>query len=72
MSRKKTFDREAILQSINGAAAITGLSRQYILKGIADKTIPVTMVGSDYRIHMPLFLEQLEKECRQNVSEERS
>ena len=63
MSRKKTFDREAIFQPINCAAEITGLSRQYIRKGILDGTIPHMMVGADYRVHMPLFLEQLKHEC---------
>lgn len=63
MSRKKTFDRNAILQPINCAAEITGLSRQYIKKGIENGTIPFTKVGSDYRVHMPSFLAQLEMDC---------
>ena len=62
MSRKKTIDKEATLQSVRGAAEITGLSRYYILKGCQDGTIPHIKVGTDYRIYMPLFLEQLKND----------
>lgn len=62
MSRKK-IDPAAPFQSIRGAAAVTGLSRYFILKGCQDGTIPHIRVGVDYRINMPLFLAQLESSC---------
>ena len=60
MSRKK-IDPDATMQSVRGAAELTGLSRYYILNGCKDGTIPHIRVGVDYRINMPLFLEQLKR-----------
>ena len=60
MSRKK-IDPAATFQSPRGAAEITGLSRYFILKGCQDGTVPHIKVGTDYRINMPLFLAQLER-----------
>lgn len=57
--RTKTFDRAAVFQSVRGAAAITGLSVKHIREGCRAGTIPHIKVGTDYRINLPLFLEQL-------------
>ena len=61
--RKKT-DRDALFQSIRGAAEITGLSTRYIRDGCRNGTIPHIRAGSDYRINMALFLEDLNKQSR--------
>lgn len=61
MSRQKRIDPAAPYQPINAAAALTGLSRYYILNGCKDGTIPHIRVGVDYRVNMPMFLDQLQK-----------
>ena len=63
MSRKKEIDRNAVFQTPRGAAEITGLSVKSIRQGCREGTIPCMMQGSDYRIHMPKYLKQLEKAC---------
>lgn len=64
---KRTFDRNAPYQPINGAAAITGLSRWYIRDGCKRGKIPHLMVGGEYRVCMGLFLQQLEAEAAANT-----
>ena len=54
------IDKDAKFQSIRGACEITGLSQKYLRDGCRSGEIPSIMVGSDYRINMPLFLEQLD------------
>ena len=68
MSRKR-INLEAPMQSVTGAAEITGLSRYYILKGCQDGTIPHIRVGVDYRVNMPLFLAQLERASAKEAKE---
>jgi excisionase family DNA binding protein len=54
------IDKDAKFQSIRGACEITGLSQKYLREGCRNGEIPFILVGSDYRINMPLFLEQLD------------
>ena len=54
------IDRDAPFQPISGAAYLTGLSRYYIRRGCKDGSIPHIMAGKDYRINMPVWLEQLD------------
>lgn len=60
---KRTFDRDAPYQGINGAARITGISAGAIRAGCRSGTIPHIMVGAEYRVCMRLFLQQLEAEA---------
>lgn len=64
MSRPKTVDREATFQSPRNASIISGLSVGYIREGCKSGLIPHIRVGKDYRINVPLFLEQLGNESR--------
>lgn len=60
MMRPKTIDPAARFQPITGAAKITGLSRNFIREGCKAGTIPHIKVGSDFRVDMPRWFEQLE------------
>lgn len=64
---RKKADRDAIFQSIRGAAEITGLSTKFIRNGCQSGNIPHIMVGNDYRINVPLFIAQLDSESRINA-----
>lgn len=66
MSRKKV-DLDVMFQPLSNAAQITGLSYFYIREGCDNGKIPYIMVGSDRRVNMPLFLEQLNKESLENM-----
>ena len=59
--RRKETNPNAIFQPYRVAAEITGLSVRYIRDGCINGTIPCIMVGSDRRVNMPLFLEQLNR-----------
>lgn len=67
---KRTFDRDAPYQSIRGAAEITGLSMGSIRAGCKAGKVPFVMCGQEYRISMPLFLQQLEAEAAANMKSE--
>ncbi len=60
---KRTFDRSAPYQGIRGAAEITGLSMGSIRAGCKAGIVPHIMQGTEYRICMRLFLQQLEAEA---------
>ena len=60
MSRQKAINPAAPFQPLNAAAFMTGLSRWYLLEGCKAGSVPHIRVGSDYRINMPLLLEQLQ------------
>ena len=62
MSRQKKIDPAATFQPINAAAAMTGLSRYYLLNGCKAGSIPHIRVGVDYRVNMPRLLDQLNRE----------
>lgn len=66
---KRRFDAEAPFQSIRDAARLTGLSMFYLRERCKARTIPVVMVGSEYRINLPLLLAQLERESAESVTE---
>ncbi len=70
MSRQKKIDPSAPFQPITAAAALTGLSRYYLMNGCKAGTIPHIRVGVDYRVNMPLFLDQLQKaSCGSEVAQ---
>lgn len=62
MSRAKTINPEAPYQSPRNAAYLTGVSLWYIREGCKAGTIPHIRVGRDYRVNMPRFMEQLNRE----------
>lgn len=59
---KRTLDPAAPFQSIAGAARITGLAQCFIREGCRNKSIPHIRCGQEYRINMPLWMEQLNAE----------
>lgn len=60
---KRTFNKEAPLQSLSGASYLTGLSVGFLRQGCKDGTIPCVMAGREYRVHVPALLAMLEKEA---------
>ncbi len=60
---KRKFDPSAPYQGINGAARITGIAAGAIRAGCKAGKIPFVMCGQEYKICMPLFLQQLEAEA---------
>ena len=54
--RPRTINRDAVFQSIRGAADITGISAKAIREGCKAGRIPHIRVGADYRVDMPIFL----------------
>lgn len=67
MSRR-TIDLTAPYQSIRGASRISGLAQGYIRTGCKNGEIPCLRVGQEYRINMPLFLQQLEAKSAANLN----
>lgn len=57
---KRTLDRTAPFQSIRNAAELTGLSAGSIRAGCRAGTVPHIMQGKEYRVNVPLFLQQLD------------
>lgn len=51
----------APLQTIDNAARLTGMSRCFIRKGCRDGSIPCVMSGNRYMVHLPRFLELLDR-----------
>lgn len=66
MPRTKA-DRNAPFQSIRETCAITGLSQLFIRNGCKNGSIPHIMVGNDYRVNVPLFLEQLNQQSKNSL-----
>lgn len=64
---KRTFDPAAPYQSITGASRITGLAQGHIRSLCRSGRAPCLRVGQEYKINMPLFLQQLEKEAAASV-----
>ena len=71
MSRQKAINPAAPFQPISAAAVMTGLSRYYLLNGCKAGEVPHIRVGSDYRINMPLLLEQLQAATEGGARRER-
>ena len=69
MSRRKQ-NRDSPFQSIAGAAYLTGLSAGFVRKGVRNGSIPHIKVGSDYRVNMPLWLEQLNQQSEGRCNNE--
>lgn len=59
---RRMLDASAPFQTISAAAKITGLAQCYIRDGCKKKTIPHIRCGQEYRINMPLWMEQLNRE----------
>jgi len=70
MKRRQT-DSGAPFKSINEAAQITGLSRDFIRRGVRAGTIPAIRTGNGstaaYMIDTELFLAQLHRAAEQGV-----
>ena len=62
--------KDKVFSSIREACEITGLSRYYLRQGCKAGTIPHVVVGTRYRINMPLLLKQLD-EASQAAGESR-
>lgn len=64
---KRTFDRNAPYQSIRNTSHITGYSQSAIRAGCKSGEIPHVMVGKEYRVNVPLFLDLLEEKSRESL-----
>ena len=64
---RRMFDPDAPYQSITGASRITGLAQGFIREGCKQGVIPHIKCGSEYRVCMALFLQQLETEAADSV-----
>lgn len=70
---KRTTDTNAPYQTIDNTARITGLSRDFIRRGVKAERIPFIRGGSGnsaYMINVPLFLRQLEEEAAASLKSE--
>ena len=67
---KRTLDLAAPYQPFRGASRITGLSIGFLRDGCKSGKIPYIMAGKEYRIFMPLFLQQLEAEAAASLRSE--
>lgn len=69
--KKRLTDNDVPYQTIDATARLTGLSRDYIRRGVKSGKIPFIRASesgnSAYMINVPLFLSQLEKEAAGNV-----
>ena len=58
--------KDAIYQPISQACELLGFSKKFLLAGCKNGVIPHIVIGRDYRINLPLYLSQLEKEAVNN------
>ena len=69
--KKRLTDNDVPYQTIDATARLTGLSRDYIRRGVKAGRIPFIRASesgnSAYMINVPLFLSQLEEEAAGNV-----
>ena len=67
----RTNEGRASFQSINDTARLTGMSRDYIRKGVKAGTIPAIRIGSGptaaYMIDVEIFLQQLHRAAEQGA-----
>ena len=72
MPRKTEFDAAAPFQTIDATARITGLSRDFIRRGVKAGSIPAIKAGSGsnapYLVDTVLFLDQLHREASKGAS----
>lgn len=72
MSRRRQTEGQAPFQTINETSRITGLSRDYIRRGVKAGTIPAIKIGEGagvYMIDTELFLEQLHRSAERGASQ---
>ena len=70
MSRRRSIENQAPFQTINETSRITGLSRDYIRRGVKAGTIPAIKIGDGagvYMIDVERFLEQLHRSAERGV-----
>ena len=71
MPKRAAFDAAAPYQTIDNASRLTGLSRDFIRRGVKAGRIPFIRGGSGnsaYMVNVPLFLRQLETEATANAT----
>lgn len=71
MSRRRQTETDAPFQTIDATARLTGLSRDYIRRGVKAGEIPAIRTGSGstaaYMIDTALFLDQLHRAAEQGA-----
>jgi excisionase family DNA binding protein len=71
MSRRRQTESNAPFQTIDATARLTGLSRDYIRRGVKCGEIPAIKAGSGsnapYMIDTALFLERLHRAAEQGA-----
>ncbi len=72
--KRRQPEKNAPFQTIDATSRITGLSRDFIRRGVKTGEIPAIKIGSSsnapYMIDMELFLEQLHHAAEQGFSHE--
>ena len=64
MARRRTTNPDAIFHPVSSASDISGWSTKAIRAGCKAGTIPHIKMGADYRVNMPLWIEQLNEASR--------
>lgn len=64
---KRKIDLEAPYQGLRASSVITGQAVSWLREGCKSGRIPHIRVGQEYRINIPMLLEQLEAESAQSV-----
>jgi len=71
MSRRRQTESDAPFQTIDATARMTGLSRDYIRRGVKAGEIPAIKAGggsnAPYMIDTALFLERLHRAAEQGA-----
>ena len=71
MSRRRQTESDAPFQTIDATARLTGLSRDYIRRGVKAGEIPAIRTGGGsnaaYMIDTALFLEQLHRAAGEGI-----
>ena len=72
MPRRSVFDAAAPFKTIDATARMTGLSRDFIRRGVKSGSIPAIKAGSSsnapYLVDTVLFLDQLHQAAAKGVS----
>lgn len=72
MNRRQS-DQAAPFQTIEATSRITGLSRDFIRRGVKEGRVPYIRGGSGnsaYMVNVPLFLRHLEAEAAASIRKE--
>lgn len=67
---KRKVDLDAPYQGLRGASIITGQAVNWLRDGCKEGKIAHIRVGKEYRINVPMLLEQLEAESMSAVKPE--